>query len=169
MATKKEETPTPEDLGLPPVDVAEAPSVDAESAEAPKKRGRGRPPGSGTKKSGDAPKKSASRKSEDMDALARQLVGIHQLIAMATGLGELVISEQEAGMLAKGITAVTEEYGFALTGKTGAALQLFGAAAIVYVPRAIAVKARADAARRAAEEEAANTLDGAGLVHAAAH
>src|SRR6188768_2383970 len=115
----KDTAPTPEDLGIPINDTVETPGVTggdtaSDNGPAPKKR-RGRPPGSGTKNAGEAPKKSASRKAEDVEGLARQIEGIHQLMAMATGMGELCVSSTEANMLAKGITAVTEEYGFALS------------------------------------------------------
>lgn len=127
----KKEEPSAEDLGLPEVPVEEAPASAQEEAPVPRRRGR--PPGSGKTdpNKSSAPKKSASRKAEDLEGFAKQLQGIHVLISMATGLPEIQIGPDESKMLAKAIGAVTEEYGLSLDGKTGAAIQLFGAAAMV--------------------------------------
>lgn len=118
----------------------------AAPGEAPRKRGR--PAGSKTAKPGA--EKSATRKAQDTAALAHQIKGLHSLAAMATGLQIMNISDQEAGILASGVNAVCEEYGFALTGKTGAALQLFAAAAMVYAPRIMYLQAE-KAKQKAAE------------------
>lgn len=151
---------TPEDAGMEateiPVEHVEAGPVDDTSPAAPTKRGRGRPPKNGGEKTTAAkPQKTAGKKAADVDAFAKQLCGIHMLAAMATGLPELQISEPEGAMLAKGISAVCEEYGLSVDGKTGAALQLFGAAAMVYVPRYFAINAKMQAAKKAREAEQA--------------
>lgn len=93
------------------------------------------------------PRKTAKGKGADAEALAQQLVGIHQIVAMVSGIPEAQISEEEAGHLAKGITAVCDEYGLSLGGKTGAALQLAAAAAMIYGPRIWAFTARVRAER----------------------
>lgn len=108
-------------------------------------------------------KASANRKKisrDDVGALANQLVGIHTVAAMATGVQEIAISDKEGLALANGIIAVCEEYGLSISGKTGAALQLLGAAAMIYGPRVFAVKMRMDkqAAQRKAQQEA-NTFE----------
>ena len=57
-------------------------------------------------------------------------------------------------MLADGIAAVSREYGLSMDGKTGAALQLIAAAAIVYAPRFKAINNRAmQAANQATETQ----------------
>lgn len=134
--------PPPQDLSQAGAENGDdtAPETAPETAapgEAPRKRGR--PPGSGKGK--PAAEKSASRKAQDTAALAHQIKGLHSLAAMATGLQIMQISDQEATILAAGVNAVCEEYGFALTGKTGAALQLFAAAAMVYAPRIMYLQA----------------------------
>jgi len=150
MAAKKDDTLTAEDLGLEMTVIVEEEAPQAEEPVAPKRRGR--PPGTGKKSDGTAPKKTASRKNDDISDLAKHIQGLHVMVAMITGFGELQISDQESLMLAKGVSAVAEEYGLSLDGKTGAAMQLFGAAALIYVPRALMIKSRADAARKEREE-----------------
>lgn len=149
----KSENPTPEEMGIQPEIIPPETPPETPPEIEPKRR-RGRPPkdaaAPGAEKK-EGPKKTASRKAEDTEALAHQLVGLHQFAALATGLPELVISEKEGQMLAKGINAVADEYGLSLSGKTGAALQFLAAAAMVYVPRGLAIKARAEKARREAE------------------
>lgn len=171
MATKKDDAaPSPEDLGLPleaiddvmKSESGEDPEIQAEGP-APKRRGR--PAGSNAKKTGETPRKTASRKSDDVAAMARQICGLHQMASMVTGLPELVISEQEGFMLAKGVDAMAEEYGLALSGKTGAAIQLFGAAALVYLPRMLLIKARAAKVKADEVKRDETALDGSGLVH----
>lgn len=151
MANKTD--PTPEEMGLNPETVPPETAAETPPETEPKRR-RGRPPkdaGATTGERKEGPKKTASRKAEDTDALAHQLVGLHQFAALATGLQELVISEKEGQMLAKGVNAVADEYGLSLSGKTGAALQLIAAAAMIYVPRGLMIKARVEKARREAE------------------
>lgn len=146
-ATQATEIPSQE----PPIEVSP-----------PQKRGPGRPrkdgstpPGVKTEKPG-APraaeakpqKRGAKMSAEAISTLAKQIEGMHAMAAMMTGLPILQISSAEASLLAGGISAVAEEYGLALDGKTGAALQLFGAAAMVYAPRIIHIQ-KAKAAARA--------------------
>lgn len=148
MVTKKsDEAPTPEDLGIIKEEIKAEDNANI-STDEPVRRKRGRPKGSSNGTT-SAPRKSQSRKDEDVLSFAKQIEGIHVMIAMVTGLPEMVISEAEAVMLSKGLNAVSEEYGLSLDGKTGAAIQLFGAAAIVYGPRAMAIAAK----KRKAKEE----------------
>src|SRR5574340_1260761 len=77
-----------------------APEVDA-IPDAPKRR-RGRPP-----------KNNAQR---DVNGLARQIFGLHTLAAMATGIPEAAISEQESAMLATALDSVADQYGLSLDG-----------------------------------------------------
>ena len=138
---------------------------------APVKRGRGRPPkaanGAASEipsdaqpvaKRGRPPSKSKGLSAEAQANLAKQIQGLHYIAASATGLGELQISDAEAAMLADGIAAVSREYGLSIDGKTGAALQLLAAAAIVYTPRLRAINAR----------RAQPAVQDNGAVHAAA-
>ena len=145
-----------------------APEVDA-IPDAPKRR-RGRPPGSINKpkpesvaseapkpRRGRPPKNNAQR---DVNGLARQIFGLHTLAAMATGIPEAAISEQESAMLATALDSVADQYGLSLDGKTGAALQLFATAAMIYAPRVLSVRARVAAQSAAAEAvDNARTVD----------
>jgi len=79
---------------------------------------------------------------EDQSNLSRQIIGLHQIAAMATGIPELQVGEKEAELLASALANVSAEYGLSLSGKTGATLQLLGVAAMVYLPRLSALKAR---------------------------
>jgi hypothetical protein len=153
----------------------DAPIVDAQSVESPptapyseapgpKKRGRksnaekarmaaeaieagGEPP----KSTGAKPRaKKASYSDADIGAMAKQLVGLHHIGAMMTGMSELVISEQEAVMLSSAIVNVSQQYDLAIDGKTGAMIQILGTAAMIYVPRVLSISAKAKA-RKAAQ------------------
>ena len=129
------------------------------SGEPPKKR-RGRPPGSGKKTpeqieggGTEAPaskpsNRKASTSNEQRALMGKQLVGIHKLAAMVTGLPELMINDVEGDMLAHAVANICDEYGLAVDGKTGATLQLLGTAAMIYGPRAIAVMQRAHAEKQ---------------------
>lgn len=161
--------PNSQDSGAGPGADQSAPAESpvSASAEPPVKRGPGRPKGSGTKappgitaeKPGaqkpaqDKPgKRGAKMSAEALGTLAKQIQGMHAMAAMMTGIPILAITPEESALLAGGISAVAEEYGLALDGKTGAALQLFGAAAMVYAPRILQIQAMKRAAR-------ANTVD----------
>lgn len=74
--------------------------------------------------------------------MAKQIQGLHLIGAMASGIPEIALNEQESATLAAGIYGVSKEYNLAIDGKTGAALQLFGAAAMVYVPHYLAFSKR---------------------------
>lgn len=113
----------------------------------------------------DAPKAARPRSSKksadaglDIESLAKQLAGIHVIASMVTQSPELQLSEAESRELAKGVVAVCEQYNLQISGKTGAALQLLGAAAMVYLPRLAAIRARK------AQENANRTIDGDSLV-----
>lgn len=128
-------------------------------SEEPKKR-RGRPrktPEIPTEEVGGAapasrPRKTAKAKSVDTESLGKQIAGVHQIAAMMTGLPELAITPEEGAHLAKAITAVCDEYGLNFDGKTGAAIQLFAAAGMVYGPRAFAIVARMRQQKAKAEQ-----------------
>ncbi len=160
-------------------DASETPAVEAQPTVQPEpvestppiKRGRGRPPkaanGAASEVPADAaiapkrgrpPSKNKGLSAEAQANLAKQIQGLHYIAASATGLGELQLSDAEAVLLADGIAAVSREYGLSIDGKTGAALQLLAAAAIVYTPRLRAINAR-----RAQAQAPDN-----GAVHAAA-
>lgn len=96
----------------------------------------------GAKKQG-RPKKSAPVYDDEAKGkLAKNLQGLHVMGAMILQFPELALADQEAEMLADGLIKVSNEYGLELSGKTGAAIQLLGAAAMIYWPRLIALKQR---------------------------
>lgn len=116
----------------------------------PKKR-RGRPKKDATlnetpAEGDDKPKrKYAKRKKfddESKSALARQIAGIHQMLAIMGGLPEMVLSDNECIMLADSVGTVAMEYNLSLSGKTGAMIQLLGTAAFIYLPRFSAINRR---------------------------
>lgn len=118
--------------------------------EAPKRR-RGRPPKNASAQpleqqtiapGTDAPKQKrkytkrrATLDPEQVATLAKQLQGIHMMIASAVQVPELQISEIESVTLAQSLQTVSNEYGLSLSGKTGATIQLLATAAIIYMPR----------------------------------
>src|SRR5574337_178250 len=154
----------------PVIDAGESTPVIDDIPEAPKRR-RGRPPGSTNKLKPEAisvdgatkPKRGRPRKDagpRDVNSLARQIFGLHTLAAMATGIPEATIGEQESVMLATALDSVADQYGLSLDGKTGAAIQLIATAAMIYAPRVVAVRARIAAQSAAADAvNAARTVD----------
>lgn len=140
-----------------------APEETLPPSEPPKKR-RGRPPKNPGAPNAEAPgaapkspqvkpgKRGPKMSAEQIGILARQLSGLHMAAAMVTKIGELRIGDDEARMLAFGISGVCEEYGLSLDGKTGAAVTLLGTAAMIYVPRFFAIQARV-------RQQASNVVD----------
>lgn len=131
----------------------------AQDDVAPVKR-RGRPPKNPptienptVPKDGDKPKRGRppKKRGPDYDApelratLAKQLQGLHMIAATATGIPELAIAEPEAAALADAVAIMAKEYDLALNGKTGAAIQLAATAAMIYMPRFVAMKRRVTA------------------------
>lgn len=128
-----------------------APAVEPD-IQPPKKR-RGRPPKNpqlqeqSTSPGNEAkPKRAYTKKTErvtfDSDStrkLAKQLEGIHLMIASITKLNELCISDVESMMLAQSLQTMSAEYNLSLDGKTGATIQLVATAAMIYVPRVIVI------------------------------
>lgn len=142
------------------------PPPETENTGVPPVKKRGRPPGSGKKtpesieaggapvggatKPGKRPKQSFDR--ETIGLMGKQLVGLHLVAAMSTGLPEMQLNDAEGLALAQGIIGVCEQYDLSLDGKTGAALQLAMTAGMIYGPRLLAVR------KRAAAEQAARTV-----------
>lgn len=132
------------------------PQVETEQViQEPKKR-RGRPPKnpdavniSDEKKTTRKPTKKKTSKVIE----GKQIAGLHAVAAHLTGIPELVISDQEGDLLASGLQAVAEEYGLELGGKTGAAIQLLSAAAVVYLPRFAAITQKQKAAQNERKNE----------------
>lgn len=136
MTTENSETKLESAINIAPEAVSSEEPTKADSK--PTGRKRGRPPKSTTSK----PAKTATKSKEDTADFAKQIKGIHQFAAVASGFPEMAIDDSEAQMLAKSLDAVAKEYGIELDGKAGAALQLFGAASMIYVPRVFSAKAR---------------------------
>jgi len=123
-----------------------------ENIEPPKKR-RGRPPNSsklleekpiseGGTKEKRAYKKKAQYDNSTIENLARQIQGLHFIAVKMSGFKELEISEPESVMLAESVVNVAREYDLALSGKTGALLQLTGVAVMIYLPRLMSINER---------------------------
>lgn len=130
-------------------------TIEEEKSESPvdppKKRGRGRP-ATGTNPRKSRPKKRPQASNIDSAKLGRQLVGIHLMCAQMTGIHEAQISESEGIALAESIVKICDEYGLAISGKTGATIQLLGTLAVVYVPRVISFEMRKGAAQKQAQQ-----------------
>lgn len=148
-------------------------SQQEEAAQAPKRRGRPpkeRPAGEGEPtapqhpgekpqpKRGRKPKAKAKATPEELETLAESLYGIHAVLAKALSMPELMLDAQASRTLAVGVSRMQEEFGFEVSGKTGAVLAFLGAAAMVYVPRVIAIKARVHAQQA---QQAQAKVDGA--------
>lgn len=138
---------------------APAPAVadEAPTVSAPKKRGRPpkNPPANGeanpvseseaaVKGRPGRPKKKGKVNftGDDLSVLAKQVEGLHQLMALATGIPELAIKTEEAQLLGGAIAQVAQEYDLEMSGKTGAMLQLIAVCGMIYVPKFGALKSR---------------------------
>jgi len=138
----------------------------------PPKRRRGRPPKSerleeqSTSSTQSTPKRTYTKKATnrptfDSDStlkLAKQIAGIHLMVASMTQLGELQINDTEAMMLAQSIQTVSAEYDLSLSGKTGAFLQLMATAAMVYVPRVLVINAKIKASKNKAPVDVVDNM-----------
>ena len=140
---------------IEPVEIEE---VEQESQIEPPKKRRGRPPKIASLDeqpvNDTKPKRTYNKKDNkptyDADStkqLAKQLVGIHIMVASITKIDEIAISENEGMMLAASLQTMSAEYGLSLSGKTGAAIQLLGTAAMIYVPRALVINEKIKKAR----------------------
>jgi hypothetical protein len=99
------------------------------------------------------PKNKVSYSDGDISELGKQITGLHQLAALATGIPELVISEKEGQVLGAAMANVAQEYGLSLDGKTGALLQLVAACGMVYVPKYFQLRGRIAQVKAQREQE----------------
>jgi hypothetical protein len=164
MADKEKTAPANStENAAPAAAPASAPADSGEGVTAPKRRGRPpkNPPADGVANPVDGSENASNKRGpgrpkkkgkvnfsgEDLNALAKQVVGLHQLAAIATGIPELAISEQEGAMLGGAMASVAEEYNLELSGKTGAMLQLIAVCGMIYVPKFGALKTRVNEAK----------------------
>lgn len=159
-----------------PATASVAPEAPTQATSAPEKRGRGRPrkdgaaapvsPSEASVASAGRPKGSGKKKGhihfdgDSLATLAKQVEGLHQLMALATGIPELQVRPEEAQMLGGAIAAVCEEYDLSLSGKTGALLQLAAAAAMVYAPRFAVVTQRVKQQQAARQKSGLRVVGG---------
>lgn len=107
---------------------ASGPQAVPKDAAAVKKRGR--------------PKKKRGLSDAEKSVLAQQIMGLHKMASIFTGIPEIELDTQEAGILGEAVANVSAEYGLSIGGKTGALFQLIAACGIVYVPRFVHMKKR---------------------------
>lgn len=133
----------------------EEPTVAAEKVETePPKRRRGRPSNaeklleektvgaSSSTKEKRTYKKKSDNAIPNVENLAKQIQGLHFIAAKMSGFAELIVDERESLMLAESIVNIAREYDLAMSGKTGAMIQLLGVSAIIYLPRFVAINER---------------------------
>ncbi len=87
-------------------------------------------------------RESSAEKKPSVPALAKQIEGIHILAATITGMPEIALTSNESALLAGALITLAGEYDLSMSGKTGAAIQLLGVAALIYVPRALTISTR---------------------------
>lgn len=134
---------------------------ETDNISTPKKR-RGRPPKNAVLEDqavngAEKPKRTYTKKTDrvtfDSDStrkLAKQLEGIHLMIASMTKLNELCISDTESMALAQSLQTMSVEYNISIDGKMGAIIGLTATSAMIYVPRFIVINARIKKAQQAA-------------------
>lgn len=85
----------------------------------------------------ETPSRKPRAKKASIESSAKQLEGIHKMVAMLPNMGFMEINPAEARILAEAMAGVAEEYEIQISGKTGATIQLLSAAAMIYAPRAM--------------------------------
>jgi len=78
----------------------------------------------------------------ELESLANNIFGMHYMLATMLKMPEFVLEESEARALASATAGMQREFGFKVSGKTGAVIAMIGASAMVYVPRVIKIKTR---------------------------
>jgi hypothetical protein len=103
-------------------------------------------------------------KREDVEALARQVMGGHMIVAQFTGIPELVLTEQEAVAVSSSILSTASQFGVDLSdgGKWMAMLGMVATLGMVYVPRVMAIQVRARTARASGAAKAQTPSTGNG-------
>jgi hypothetical protein len=85
----------------------------------------------------ESPTRKTRVKRATVENTARQLEGLHKMIAVLPNLGFMAIHPDEAKILAEAMLAVADEYDIQISGKAGATVQLVAAFGMVYVPRGL--------------------------------
>lgn len=111
----------------PPV----APAAKAEG------RKRGRPPGS---KNGTTSSSKKGTVGVDEKTLAKQVQGVHVMLAMLTQQPIFQLSDNEAEMMAGALANVSRHYNVTLDGPRAAVFQLIAVGGMIYLPRILAVR-----------------------------
>ncbi len=131
------------------------------------KRGRGRPPGSGKKiteqipelqespvslnnekpRRGRPPGAGSAKKTTDIPALAKQLQFGHKAVSLLVKIPEVAIDDDEAKMLAESLANLMKEFDITVSGKTAAIMGMLGTSLMIYGPRFMYLKAKADMVR----------------------
>jgi hypothetical protein len=88
---------------------------------------------------GGATSTPAKKRKTKGDLGARQIQGIHAILAQIPGLDCMMLADEEAAMLAQAMAGVAAEYDIEISGKTGAIVGMVAAVGMIYVPRAIHV------------------------------
>jgi hypothetical protein len=88
---------------------------------------------------GGASSTPAKKRKTKGDLGARQIQGIHAILAQIPGLDCMMLADEEAAMLAQAMAGVAAEYDIEISGKTGAIVGMVAAVGMIYVPRAIHV------------------------------
>jgi hypothetical protein len=112
------------------VDVAEPTKKRAYKQRAPKMQTE-------TLDATEAPARKPRQKRASVENTARQLEGLHKMIAVLPNMHFMAIAPEEAKILAEAMLAVADEYDINLSGKAGATVQLVAAIGMVYVPRGL--------------------------------
>jgi len=81
---------------------------------------------------------------KNLDAIKSSIMMLHAMIALKASIPEMVLSEDEAHLLAEAGSNLLDYYQIKIDGKTGAIYAFLYAIALVYGPRAFAVMIRTD-------------------------
>lgn len=130
------------------LDIAGGTYIDpiASGASAPSEPGtgkkrRGRPPGSGKSGSASGPAKTSEKVKLDLSSLTGMFVGVHLMLAHATGRAEWAISPDEGKQFMDRAQAVMRHYSVTSTQKTLDWIAFGGTAIGIYAPRIVAIAA----------------------------
>lgn len=96
----------------------------------------------------------------DIKQLGKQLVGLHAVAALATGIEPIRLEDNEGQALASAIVDVANQYNVVANAKMMAWLALAATAAAIYGPRALMIRAMVAEKKRQAEAVDFNGLRG---------
>lgn len=94
------------------------------------------------RKAKEGRKEGRKKEGTNLAGLKLQLLNFHFTLALVTGLNELVLTDEEAEMLAVALDGFIQEFGIAFSSKVAVAINLAVTMLSIYVPRLFMIMER---------------------------